>query len=113
MDEEARRTKLAQNEYLLKQLNRRIDTLTAEFADDGLAAGDRSADFICACGSADCTERIRLQPEEYEHVRGQPHRFIVAPGHEHPKIERVVERHERYVVVEKLPAYREGRSPEV
>jgi hypothetical protein len=36
-------------------------------------------------------------------VRGDNDRFAVVPGHENPEIERVVERHERYVVVDKLP----------
>jgi hypothetical protein len=36
-------------------------------------------------------------------VREENDRFAVVPGHEDEQIERVVERAERYVVVDKLP----------
>ena len=34
-------------------------------------------------------------------MREHPRRFLVAPGHEHPELERVVERHTGYLIVEK------------
>lgn len=108
MDEDARGERLARNEYLLKQLNRRIDELTAQFAEDGLASNSDSAQFFCACGSRDCEARIKLRLKEYERIRSFQHRFIVVPGHEHPQVERVVEEHPSYVVVEKLPQYRQA-----
>jgi hypothetical protein len=40
---------------------------------------------------------------EYEHVRSDNDRFALVPGHEDEEIERVVERSERYIVVDKLP----------
>lgn len=106
MDDDAREKKLARNEYLLKRLNQRIDELTTEFAEDGLAPDRDSAQFFCACGSADCDARIKLRLSEYERIRAFEHRFIVIPGHEHPDLERVVETHPSYLVVEKLPEYR-------
>ena len=39
----------------------------------------------------ECTSRLRAEPT----------RFAVKPGHELPDVERVVERHESYFVVEK------------
>ena len=38
---------------------------------------------------------------EYERVRGQRDRFAVVPGHETDEIEYVVERDERFVIVDK------------
>jgi hypothetical protein len=108
MDDSARAEKAAHNEYVLKRFNQRINDLTEELIQEGLGAESRVADFLCACGSADCRGTIRLPLDEYDRVRARPHRFIVLPGHDHPQLERVVERHERYWVVEKLPAYREG-----
>jgi hypothetical protein len=40
--------------------------------------------------------------DEYERVRSQRDRFALVPGHENSAIERVVERDDRYVVVDKL-----------
>jgi hypothetical protein len=44
----------------------------------------------------------RAHVDEYEAVRRIPTHFVVAPGHDVPEIERVVEKTERYVVVEKV-----------
>jgi hypothetical protein len=38
---------------------------------------------------------------EYEAIRAEPTCFVVVPGHERPEIERVVERHPAYLIVEK------------
>ena len=43
-----------------------------------------------------------MSVEAYEAVRASPRRFLVLEGHETPEVERVVERHPAYVVVEKL-----------
>ena len=68
--------------------------------------GDASAyaeDAICECANDECSERIWLAADEYEELRRQGARFAVAPADEHvfPDFERVVEKHERYWVVEK------------
>jgi hypothetical protein len=57
--------------------------------------------FICECGRLGCTELIELTRAEYEALRADPRRFALLAGHEIPDVERVVERHERYLVVEK------------
>ena len=41
--------------------------------------------------------------QEYDAVRTEDDRFAVMPGHESAEIESVVERHERYRVVDKIP----------
>jgi hypothetical protein len=58
--------------------------------------------YVCECADATCAETVRLHRDDYEDVRaGGDRRFLVVPGHEAPEIERVVERHETYYVVEK------------
>lgn len=61
-------------------------------------------DWSCECGWEGCTKPIRVALEEYEAVRAVPTRFIVAPdeGHVADEVERVVERHADYWVVEKI-----------
>ncbi len=57
--------------------------------------------FRCECGALGCSQLIELKGKEYERIRANPRRFILAPDHELPQVESVVERHPTYVVVEK------------
>ena len=49
----------------------------------------------------ECPESIELPISDYVSVRGHPTGFIVVYGHEDERIERVVDRDEAYLVVEK------------
>ena len=60
--------------------------------------------FVCECGRLNCTRLIQLRRAEYEGVRAHPRRFAIVEGHEIPETEEIVERHERYLVVEKTGA---------
>jgi hypothetical protein len=57
--------------------------------------------FICECGRLGCNELIELTRGEYEAIRDDPRRFAILDGHEILEAERIVERHDRYLVVEK------------
>jgi hypothetical protein len=61
-------------------------------------------DWVCECAFVECVLPVRLTIAEYEAIRAYPTRFLVAPSDEHvvPEVERVIERDERYWVVEKL-----------
>src|SRR4051794_37629320 len=61
----------------------------------------RRLTFFCECGDATCRAHMQLTGAEYEAVRADPTHFAVLPGHIHPEAERVVETHERFVVVRK------------
>jgi hypothetical protein len=63
---------------------------------------------FCASAAASSAERQWICRWEYERIRASSVRFPIAPGHELPDIETVVEANERYTVVEKL-----GRAAEV
>jgi len=91
-----RDTRHRHNESLFREVNDRIDDLGADFGDE------LPHDFLCECGDTACAEAITLTHIDYQAVRALPIRFIVVPGHENPEIERVVEHHEGYVVVEAL-----------
>jgi hypothetical protein len=90
----------ARNEALLREVNERIDDVR-RFAEP-VREADEFIEFHCECG--DCTETLLLTASEYETVRAQDDRFAVRPGHETLELERVVERSDRYVVVDKVPA---------
>jgi hypothetical protein len=91
----------ARNEEVFRSVNERID----EAAE--LHGRDVALRFHCECGHASCFETIDLMPDAYERVSAHGHWFIVLPGHEEPEIERVVERHDEWLVVEKVGEARE------
>jgi hypothetical protein len=90
-----RADRAARNEALFRRVNERLEELT-----EGLHTDE--AQFVCECASIDCAERIELPLREYEAVRGVATQFFIKPDHLLPHDERVVERHDHYVVVEKV-----------
>ena len=92
------------NEALFREVNERIAQLDRETF-HGWRAADDLLEVFCECGAArGCDQRLAMTIIEYERVRAQDDRFAVAPGHETGTIERVVERTDRYLIVDKVPA---------
>jgi hypothetical protein len=93
----------ARNEALVRQVNERIEEMDRAAEAQGWVSEDGRFEFHCECGAGDvCTARVFMTIEEYERVRQQDDRFALAPGHERGELERVVERHERFVIVDKI-----------
>lgn len=90
--EEAR---IARTETVFRHVNERI----AETADH---FGSDETEFVCECADPDCQHRLAVPLDEYEHVREDGTRFVVAQGHELPQHERVVTRRRGYAIVEKF-----------
>ncbi len=85
----------------LRQVNERIDELNADpkvrgWSHEGLI------DYRCECGRDECEAWIRLTSEEYDRLRTQDDRFALALHHETADLEGVVERSDRFLVVDKL-----------
>ncbi len=57
--------------------------------------------LLCECARRACAAEVRLTAAEYEAVRADARRFVLAPGHNLPEAENVVERFDGYLVVEK------------
>jgi hypothetical protein len=93
-----REERIARNEALFRDLNER----TKEIA-ESLTPGQppRVLEIFCECGKADCVEKVALAMNEYEAVRANSTRFIVAAGHEIPDVEDVVAREDGYCIVKK------------
>ena len=84
-----------------------MNEATFRKVNEGMKDGQDGSDlmsFVCECGRLHCTRIIRLTRPEYESVRADPRRFAVVEGHEILEAEEIVERHERYLVVEKRSA---------
>jgi 5-bromo-4-chloroindolyl phosphate hydrolysis protein len=89
--------RIVKNEALFREVNEQIDTLN----DAGPQA--ESLPIVCECGSASCSEVIRVDRHVYEAVRSHSERFLIAPGHEIDAVEDVVEQTETFTVVAKKP----------
>ena len=86
-----REKRIEQNQALFREgqdlLERRAETLRN--------------DFVCECGDPNCWQLIALTMSEYESVRLSSNTVAVAPGHENAESEKVIERTDRYVLVER------------
>jgi hypothetical protein len=89
-----REERLAENEILFRGVSERIRELAGGKPQMQIA-------FMCECADDACTEVMTMKVAEYERLRSVPTYFGVRPGHETEEIERVVERHAGYHVVEK------------
>jgi hypothetical protein len=85
----------ARTESAFREVNERIAENAQRFE-----AG--STEFICECDDPQCTQRVEATIEEYEHVRADGTRFLLAPGHGDTSIERVVENRGTFLMVEKV-----------
>jgi hypothetical protein len=94
MDERAERIGL--NEAVFRDVNERVRSIN-----EGFGGRLENAEFVCECGYASCTERVRIDLTVYESIRADPTCFIVKDGHEIPDVEDVVDRHEGFLVVQK------------
>jgi hypothetical protein len=84
---------------LLRLVNDRMRALSQSA---GWASEEHWFSFQCECGNTSgCHARVRMSLAEYERVRAGRRSYAVAPGHELPDVERVLERSERYLVVGK------------
>jgi hypothetical protein len=93
MEDEAGR--IARTESLFRVVNERIAEAAERFDADEAA-------FVCECSDGECTDRVAARLEDYEHARADGTRFLVVPGHEDTRVERVVRSRRRYAIVEKF-----------
>jgi hypothetical protein len=92
-DEQAR---IARTEALFRNVNERIAESAERFDSD-------NTEFVCECADQACTDRVEATLDEYQEVRADATRFLLRPGHEDTRVERVVERRgTRHAVVEKF-----------
>src|SRR5215216_5131916 len=95
----------ARNEALVREVNERIESLDREAEDSGAIPEESTFGFRCECGRDNgCTEVVWMTLAEYEVVRRQDDRFVLAPGHEDAELEQIVARNDRFLIVDKIAA---------
>ena len=92
MEDKVRR---AQTESLFRSVNERIAASAERFEAS-------STQFVCECADPNCAHRLDATLDEYEEVRADGATFMLAPGHAHADIERVVKVRRGFHVVEKV-----------
>ncbi len=98
--DDATAEKIARNNASFRAANDGIEGAVIEHRLDP----DEFMPFICECSDDKCTQIIRLTLDEYAHVRSNDRWFAHAVGHEEAVEGAVapVERHLRFVLVEKI-----------
>lgn len=86
--------RIARTESLFRDVNERIAEVAGRL-------GSHDAEFVCECADTGCGERIPVALHEYEQVRADGARFLVAPGHEEPVYERVLMQAPEHQVIAK------------
>ena len=102
-----RTERLARNEAAFRLLNERAVAVTKELALEGVAAEPDRLECVCECADSDCVVRLYVRVPDYELARADPGRFLVAPGHVLPEIEREVTVIDGALIVEKHPGERQ------
>ena len=87
----------ARNRTVFREVNERIAELTGRLIGDD---GSPIQLFICECSDGDCAESVQATLSDYEAIRANGARFLLAPGHELTGIDHVVDGNVRFIVVE-------------
>jgi hypothetical protein len=88
----SREERLAANEVRFREIN---ESAQPQRESQG------SGRFVCECADRGCMAWLEVPTDEYAEVRQNPRRFVVAPAHEVPDVETIVERRPGYFVIEK------------
>ena len=93
----SREERIARNEGVFRVGNERM----AQW-EERHEGGDRER-YLCECADADCHDKVELTRSQYEYVRSDSRWFVVVPGHEVPDVEKVIDSHDGWNVIEKAP----------
>jgi hypothetical protein len=96
-----RAERLVRNQALARYANEEVRRAAATLTDPS-DEPEPTFEFLCECTRRDCRTMVPLTLREYEVVRADSATFVLAPGHEIDKIERVTQRQPRFYVVRKI-----------
>jgi hypothetical protein len=95
---EERAARGARTQSLFRDMNERVREIN-----DAFSSAVPLGEWICECVDDACSKQVSVLLPEYEEVRSNPRRFVIFPDESHllSEIEAVVQKDERYWVVEK------------
>lgn len=91
----ASKDRFARNEAIFREVNERVADVTDSEA--------RMTNFLCECGNLDCVQEVSLTDAEYRKLRSNAATFAVVPGHALGDVETIIEKTNRFHIVEKHP----------
>ena len=94
-----RAERAAKNEAVFREVNEKIEGVALSQPGDS----ERLA-VLCECSQPTCVATVDITVDEYEATRADGTHFVLIAGHEDLGIERVVERTDRFLVVQKTNA---------
>ena len=93
---------MAKNDAVFREVNERVREIKRELGPDPREA-ELVDGLICECSDPGCLERVGpLTISQYETLRNDPRRFMIASDHQALEVERVMEKNAGYWIVEKL-----------
>jgi hypothetical protein len=96
--DKASQQRLAETEVIFRKTNQHVADFIVEEEGVGTAT---TVPFYCECSNNDCHARIRLTPQAYTQFHTSKRQFIVKAGHDVPEIEKIINQHKDFCVVEK------------
>lgn len=90
----------ARTQNFFREVNDRIAGVNAGLEHNAGDHGTSLIEVLCECGRQDCTYRLQITEDDYELLRSNPIGFVLVPGHDDKRVERVIRRTDRYVIVE-------------
>lgn len=106
--------RLAENEVFFRQMNEqmhlsmqkgfdKLNKVARETGDPHVYGvdDDMPFSFYCECSNENCHARVPITPKVYHTIHKDKKAFVVVPGHEVERIERVIAKKSGYNVVQK------------
>lgn len=92
--------RLKENEIIFREANENI----RQFIEETTGKKNEAVRFYCECSNMKCKGRISISTNEYKQAHKSQKHFIVIPGHEVTKIEKVLNKSAKFNVVQKFGA---------
>lgn len=101
--------RLVENQVMFRQTNFKVvkrlkeleNVAKEEGQEDWVPDTNQPILFYCECSDENCRKRIELKPSRYLELHQNESQFIVLPGHQVLKVERIIKSEKDYLVVEK------------
>ena len=95
---------LVENQVVFRKSNKQVSETFAKFKSIGEQTGDdldANILFFCECSDEKCKQRVEMKQSTYDQLHSNDNRFIILPGHNIPTIERIIQKGNAYLIVEK------------
>ncbi len=87
-----RETRNAEVQALYREVNERIAAVSLDWELGRL-------ELLCECGAPGCADRVLIEREDYELLRGRATHFVLKHGHQDLGVEDVILERDDYLVV--------------